>query len=731
MPVYRRLAVSGIPFFKEAEFDLGTPGLSVILGLNTNDPAKLRSTNSNFVGKSLLMSQIPDIVFRDGLGGKAKDKAKGRERVLEVDTDAGSHVIRHYYKGSTEYLQILCDGKDITPTSQTAQRELAQKIIARDEMSYQVLDYLDNTKPHPLRVGDTGQRRTFFTKFFQLASADHMRKLVAAEKDALKQDGARRAELDSQLSSFTVPDPVDEELTAAQDKLKRLQSKIASMREARDHATWRNTHAAVLATIPAHIDDLTSGQEHRESLASDLKVCKAKRAAIREARSQAFAYEAYVKAKAARKTYLEEHALEDVEISAYKERLEKLRAAFDKLSEEQASAARASAAFESRTVRLREEVQDAKEALQKLLGGRRVCSSCGQPLTKDHLAKERSVLETRLQTAKASLAEHQSTRIQSDDPDAHASRVQSLRKKMRDVQHVLDLWSEAPRVPEAVEKPSSATGDEDALTDKIESLRRALENLDLALYDEHQFRTWCATRNDKVAYDNDAYDKAADALIKCQARVADLQARHEERKRALQTRRTLKARIEELDAKLIDYDAVLLLEKAFATSSGVKSMVIRGLCAALESQVNRYAKFLFPEDYTFKFNLDTQFDITVTRKFGKTEHTSDVRKLSGAEAGLFNILLVVALTTFLPKSHRSNLLILDEVDANFSPAMTEAFIRFLPVLNKAIPHIVVITPKSADYGENARYFTVVKKGSVSRILPGRPAAVAQQLSRKK
>lgn len=729
MPVYKRLAVKDIPFFKSAELDLATPGITVVLGLNTNDPAKHASKNTNFVGKSLLLSQIPDIAFRDGLGGKAKDKARRGERILEVTGADGDYSIRHYYKGATEYLQIHKDGVDVTPTSQTAQRALVCSVLGRDELSYQVLDYLDNTKPHPLRVGDTGKRREFFTRFFQLASADHMRRLVDAEKDSMKQAASQRQALQTHLDSLRVPADCSEELAAAKKKAENLTRKLDAMREDRDQFRWRSMNAegieALRSSDVQSVDDVEATIE-----VIRLRGVKLKKqvAAIRDAREARAAYNAYRKAVAAREAYIAEHDLGDVDPKALRARIQELDRVLSDAADSAQAAADKRARYAARVESLSDALVLAEQAHADFQSKSKTCSRCGQPLTAAHREAEQKTLADDVRKATRALREFTS------DAPPELSAAPDLRKvkaELRRLREQQDLLQDAPSVPERVSKPEAdATGDEDTLLEQLAALRQKKAALDSLLLDTDQLTLWIESRGGKLSYDDDTYDKLQQAVLTCQATLSELSLRSSEREQVKAQRAKLRKDIQGLDVQLTDYDAVLLLEKAFASNAnGIKSMVIRGLCEALESQVNRYASFLFPEDYTFKFDLDTQFEITVTRRFGKTGLTSDVRKLSGAEAGLFNLLLVVALTTFLPATHRSNLLVLDEVDANFSPAMTEAFIRFLPVLNKAIPHIIVITPKDADYGEAARYVTVVKRGAVSRLFSGRPAAVAQRLAR--
>jgi DNA repair exonuclease SbcCD ATPase subunit len=183
---------------------------------------------------------------------------------------------------------------------------------------------------------------------------------------------------------------------------------------------------------------------------------------------------------------------------------------------------------------------------------------------------------------------------------------------------------------------------------------------------------------------------------------------------------TVRGKLRPLKLKLADRAALELLENAFS-AKGVESDIIRSICEKLQQQVNKYAKLIFPEDYHFEFELETQFSITVRRKYGKATYSSDVRKLSGAERKLFSLVLLVSLLSFVPKSRRTSLLILDEPTAAMGPENVANFIRFLPVLQKIIPTIVVITPLDPSHYSSIQpeVFTVVKeRNGTAKIVKG-------------
>ena len=100
---------------------------------------------------------------------------------------------------------------------------------------------------------------------------------------------------------------------------------------------------------------------------------------------------------------------------------------------------------------------------------------------------------------------------------------------------------------------------------------------------------------------------------------------------------------------------------------------------------------------------------------------SDVRRLSASERKMFALVLIPALMSFIPKDRRSNLLILDEPDANMSAVVRESLVRFLPTLNRIVPNIVYITPHSdllqlaLQEGVKMAHWEVTKRGSVSTL----------------
>jgi DNA repair exonuclease SbcCD ATPase subunit len=225
---------------------------------------------------------------------------------------------------------------------------------------------------------------------------------------------------------------------------------------------------------------------------------------------------------------------------------------------------------------------------------------------------------------------------------------------------------------------------------------------------------------DEILSERDPTDGFLLITEKVSALKIDYEQARKDRERYLE----LRVRAEELSEDLKSVEALELLEKAYSPR-GFRRSLINTVCQQLEGILNRYAKVLFPEDYTFTLELDKQFHIIGTRKDPKSDKvlTSDVRKLSGAESSLFSLLLWCGLMSFVPKAKRPNVVILDELDARLGPELTERFLAFLPRMLQIVEHVVVVTPmlssRYEDHVPTCRYITVVKEGLSSKLMPGK------------
>ena len=272
------------------------------------------------------------------------------------------------------------------------------------------------------------------------------------------------------------------------------------------------------------------------------------------------------------------------------------------------------------------------------------------------------------------------------------------------------LWD---RLLERPQKPDHAEEDEENLRDSIERYKRKVDFLNSMLNIIHKIKDCLEiTEEDEeeikhLAVLRDELDGVVKTLPAKRSMLDKL-------KIVKQEMSNLKERGRELKDSVDDEEAYKLLVEAYG-NAGIKRLMLQRIGMHLQNCLNRYARYVFSEPYRFKVSIDTQFDILVKRRYASRNLVSDVRKLSGAESRAFTLLLWLSLLSLVPAQNRSNILILDEPDVNMGDEMRENFIKFLPMLNKIVPHIIVITPKSERIYPNATYYTVIKEKGWSRI----------------
>lgn len=705
MRLFKKLTLTNVPWFKQQSFRLDQKGITVVLGKNLNTP----TASTNAAGKSYFFSHLPEVLLDETVGGNRKDR--GRKGLISLDLQVGSHtftIVKDLAKSSNS--KILKDGEDLGIKDAAERKAYIAKLVARSMEEYQVLDYLDSTniRNHPLVKGDTASRRNFFTNFFSLNDTDVVRKLIKAELEDLKDKVTILSELRSQLKELKTAGDVTADslkvgIAKANRKLKQANEDLAKLNDEIRFSAFVSANSKAIKLCDAQLEELKEG------------LIVKRLAKLKRILETAEAYEDYreelslwKRQLAKRKVYLEANPeCEDYEVQDVEKALVTAESKLAKVEEhnEQALAERQEDSDRKKSLiettrLLEEELTQAKEGC---------CPTCSQPFnSRELVVKLRRKVKENAEEILA-LQEKTYELLDSSELRPKIARLKELAAKLRGK-------------PSVAEKPEPPKGKPVADLDEVRSEFKHLNLL------QDGYTELCGDPNYKAYLQGKKpitdVEAKQEVLLETSSAVhkqlRELELQLHEVTEAADRKAKLLARIRSLKEETQDLEAVQVLEKAYAAgSTGIKSLIIKTLCDRLTQQTNKYARLIFPEDYHFSFELDTQFHILVTRRHKKEEITTDVRKLSGAESSMFSLLLLIVLLTFVPKAKRSNLLVLDEPNANFGQEMTEAFIRFLPVLNKVIPHIIVITPHSEIDIPGARYFTVEKKGSRSRILEGR------------
>ena len=302
---------------------------------------------------------------------------------------------------------------------------------------------------------------------------------------------------------------------------------------------------------------------------------------------------------------------------------------------------------------------------------------------------------------------------------SYAKQIASVARQLRDLSEVSDV--DVDDLNQDIERTETHLSKMHAYRDVIEPLQAAL--------------SYRAKHGDGATADTQAL---LAYIHNGTTKITKLESYGQRINEASATVTRLTFRIRELRTALADEEPYRLLSKAFSKRGGVRQHQINAICQRLEQLTNQYARLLFTEDYHFTFQLDTHFNIMVERSASDIKSpatkgrrkkgddaavkiTTDVRRLSAAERKMFALVLIPALMSFVPKDRRSNLLILDEPDANMSAVVRESLVRFLPTLNKIVPNIIYVTPHSdllqlaVQEGVRMTHYEVTKRGSVATL----------------
>jgi DNA repair exonuclease SbcCD ATPase subunit len=211
---------------------------------------------------------------------------------------------------------------------------------------------------------------------------------------------------------------------------------------------------------------------------------------------------------------------------------------------------------------------------------------------------------------------------------------------------------------------------------------------------------------------------------KMENEIVELNSKRAEMEAAIEFANDNKSVIEGLQDKMDGLkkytEAVPIIEslkRAFG-NKGIRVTLINQLTNALARRMNAKAHLVFPEPMLFDFQLsDKTCDILVTRNAGtKGELTSDIRVLSQSERKSFSLLLMYCLLPMTPNNSRLNIAVLDEMTSNMDhPTKVKVFREFIPALREVVPHIILADTGNLEI-DDAREYTVVKKGNVSKLV---------------
>ncbi len=743
MRVFKKLETNGYVFFGKTKLDLDYKGVTVIRAKNLD--ARKNAPSSNGAGKSLLMGLIPDIFFDCTPTGKeVKAQSMTKSGSVTVKVNDSEYTLDRTW-GKKKSFEIYKDGKPTKVRTLALATQKAQKILGLSEEEFYSTAYLDVNRPHPLIRGSSARRQEYFTSMFRLQDTDALRKLLLQELRECEKAESTYKELVQQFKNIKGETSVD--------KIRKLESKRDVLKAQVDDFIKASTALAELQELmefkeryASLIKKLAKICEPRE-VATQLSLLKKERRDLKNGIQEAIEYESEKKAadeaKARIKKVHEKLKLlgltcdpekaakgsrllikTDTKLQVIQDQVDQLQRKLAKLNDQISEVVSEKSADEvlnseekvsdekyERTQRRKTDLEHELEHSRKFGSGK--CPTCGH----DVEARPISEIKEELSKVQARLARWDGLRklrelnstsldLQKQIKEANKQKIELAQKRDRydryDKAH--QKLSKLPEVPKIKAKaPEFLRESYEKELEVLESKLQVLEQAEPVA----ELIAKSAKLTEKSIKQYESLKAEVAQLEVASSKLAVVEATLEAETEKLKNLRTMRDKALSLKEKAKDTPVIKALLEVYS-NKGLKKLMIQRYAAVIQDQLNKFRSVLFSEDFTFELNYDSQFHILCHRKYGKKVVISDVRKLSGAEGQAFNLLLLLATLSLIPQSRRLNFLVLDEADSSMGPEMLNNFQRFIPILNKVIPHIIIVTPKTDVVYEGARTITIVK-----------------------
>jgi DNA repair exonuclease SbcCD ATPase subunit len=726
---------------KDIELDMDHVGVTIVRGQNLDAGSGLGHTNA--AGKSLLMSVLPEMMWGSPPSGRDRTKIGGpkTETILSqtwVKADGTELTFKKHY-GKGKRFEILKNGKTLNNrTLQWAQDRL-KSIVGGSEEGFYSTRFIDSTIPHPLIVGSAATRQEYLVRLFKLENVDAIRKVLLVELRDVQKAGAAYREIKNVFDSQKEKAGSLKDYDSNVELLKRLTAKQKKLLSALNRTQWvqsllqfeeRNERLLSkfdkLTTLGSFADDMEQLELKISKLVRQLKSAsewteyKIERAQWKSRTKKLtaeleelgvaadFDHDKILKrAKRSRAAQIDLGVV-DAEIRQTRSRIEDLDLTPVEKSRHDPDEIR------KRLDSLRDEL----EHVSKFHSGK--CPTCGSKVEARSKSEIKDEIEVQSKRLKAALrykkfveAEEQNQKLRSELSELKAKREELQAKCDPEIEKAAQVVYKFEEPPE---KPRGEPIDATSIQEQLDKSRDRLSTF-------KQFRDVIDTIGELRSIRKEDREEAksnidlADKVQALNVRVADLSARTVAQEQAIRTLKDLAAKGTELKEKAKDEKVIKALIDAYSKKGLKRALMERG-SKRLEHQLNKMSRLFFAEDLVFEFKYGSSVEILVHRKFGKKVQVSDVKRLSGAEKRMFTLLLVAASVALTPAADRPHEIVLDEPESNLGPDALANFIKVIPVLNRIIPHIVVVTPRPDLEIPGARVVTVVKHRGVSTLKVG-------------
>lgn len=726
--VFHSLTLENDFLFKNQSFKLDGGGIRRISGANLN---KGGETNPNGVGKSRFFSALPEFLLDAPTVGKKKNKNRVGKHTLELSSGGSRYSFIKEFTDGRETMSVIKNGKDLGIRELKESKALLSSLVGLSSSEVYSFLYLYSLRPHPLILGDTSSRRAFFTSFFkQFDVLEHYRSVVEDALTRVKASSIKLKQLEEQKTSL--------EARLPKEPIRELVKQVAKLEE--EFEQYSKDYASIVGATTSrknYEDNKGKLIELRraiglpkvyseEDISQRIRELKAEARTLLSGINRLEENSNRIKRIKALKIKIAE--LQEQKLTYSKEKVQELKATLTATQEKLASRKLQLKEARGETDRLEANESKLKAkilSLESKTTGQ--CPTCGADVAVDkHIKEEYKSARKNLVEVSAELEEKNKTlqRIQ-EYVKKLSAQEEELEETLHDLSQDRAKAEELVRLKAALEdylkevpKDSSDISSKEEGEEKLSAIDTKLDLANKLSYLIKFKEDWLSIPEST----KELVDKYSTIDMRAELSRLNTQLAVVNSKKAVALE--IKADLDKLNAEIgklsslaEEREELELLSKGLS-KRGAETILIKSLCSQVQDQINRYARLVLPEDFVFSLDMNTEFSIDVTRIHKGRECTSDVRMLSGAEASIFSIVLLVALLSFVPQNKRPNLLILDEPFATMGGYNRESLIRFLPTLQSIIPDIIIISPHKENDFSNIDHteWVVQKKGLRSRIV---------------
>lgn len=700
------MSVENIAQWKKASVNLSTPGINFLRGRNDD-----RGGNPNGSGKSSLVNASYIALMGD-------HQLAVKKRSLKSITSKSTRIS---IEGMREKIPFTVELHDNVPnlSMDGVRGDSRRKVDARSAILNDVVRmppelwssmvHVNGVAGHPLVRGTSAQRCQFLEKAFELDRWAQKYKSISDLMSGMRRAASELEDAKHELRGMG--EPIDA------SKLKRnLETHRA------DRKVLREKSDAVRAIL-AKLDGAPERPE--ESVEYYAKACARLERDLKNAEADSSAYDAWRDANArsvevdAMRTRLKKRlkdaasdvgdkTLEQLEdlVAAAKERAKIVRNAHENSPAIESWKTLASKIAARHNIEY-ESLEDlralSRSWVRALKGGDSRCPVCGSRFKKAIDARDIESLSNMLERLPKDLRVE---RVDLTLEEAEA-RVASRVKRLSVARECESLRDQIARLPDV------------KVLQKVEYDPQETINLARKLSRMSDAKS-AAQRWEGIPKDADA-SKLEKSLETYQSKIDNLDVQIQNatdalaRAEALQEARSaVEKRIARLEEEVALHPIYRGLQAAYSPT-GMRLWMLSEMLEAIIGSLNAVGEST-RDRVVYGYKLSRNRDLTLTAS--NVSGTFDVRFLSGGEAGMFVMNLIIAVLPLLPDHRRCSTLILDEVDANASRE-TRAIIasEYLPRLSKVVPSVWIVTPtqKSDFMMQGANEWLVVKRGEVSRL----------------